>query len=88
MICFKKNQAAAVSHEAVTLQMMSNNRRSAPVINDHLLIEEASREYSSDHKKTQTNGGNHSASNVTINFFIWGVTYLLKNRSYMYKTDG
>jgi hypothetical protein len=31
--------------------MMSNNRRLAPVINDHLPIEEASREYSSDRKK-------------------------------------
>jgi hypothetical protein len=30
--------------------MMSNNRRSAPVINDHLPIEEASGEYSSDRK--------------------------------------
>jgi hypothetical protein len=48
--------------------MMRNNGRSAPVINDHLPIEEASGEYSSD----------HPASNVTINFFIWGVTYLLK----------
>jgi hypothetical protein len=31
--------------------MMSNNRRLAQVINDHLPIEEASGEYSSDHKK-------------------------------------
>jgi hypothetical protein len=46
----KKKQAAAVSHLTVTLQMMSN-RRSAPVINDHLPIEEASREYSSDCRK-------------------------------------
>ncbi len=37
-----KNQTATVSHEAVTLQM---------VINDHLLIEEASGEYSSDRGK-------------------------------------
>ncbi len=37
-----KNQAAAVSHLAVTLRMMSNSsRRSAPVINDHLPIEDA-----------------------------------------------
>jgi hypothetical protein len=71
-----KNLAAAVSHQAVTLRMMSNNRTSAPVINDHLRIEKAK------------NGGNHPASTVTINFFIWGVTYLLKNRSYMYKTNG
>jgi hypothetical protein len=67
--------------------MMNNNRRSTTVINDHLPIEETSGEYSSD-RKTQKNGGNHPASNVTIDFFIWGVTYLLKNRSYMYKTDG
>jgi hypothetical protein len=33
--------------------MMSNNRRSTPVINDHLPIEEASREYSSDSKKLE-----------------------------------
>jgi hypothetical protein len=33
--------------------MMSNNRRSAPVINDHLPIEEVSREYSSDRKKLE-----------------------------------
>jgi hypothetical protein len=39
-------------------------------------------------QKTLKNGGNHPASNVTIDFFIWRVTYLLKNRSYMYKTDG
>jgi hypothetical protein len=68
--------------------MTSNNRRTAPVINAHLPIGEASEEYSSDRKKTQKNGGNQSASNVTINFLIWGVTYILKNRSYMYKNDG
>jgi hypothetical protein len=33
--------------------MISNNRRSAPVINDHLPIEEASGEYSSDRKKLE-----------------------------------
>jgi hypothetical protein len=48
-----KNQAAAVSHEAVTLRLMSNNHRSAAVINDLLLIEEASREYSSDYRKLE-----------------------------------
>jgi hypothetical protein len=31
--------------------MMINNRRLAPVINDHLPIEEASGEYNSDHRK-------------------------------------
>jgi hypothetical protein len=51
-----KNQAAAVSHKAVTLQMMSNNRRSAPVINDHLPIEEVSGEYSSNHKNSKKLG--------------------------------
>jgi hypothetical protein len=68
--------------------MMGNNRRSTMVINDHLPIEETSGEHSSDRKRIKKNGGNHPASNVTIDFFIWGVTYLLKNRSYMYKTDG
>ncbi len=34
-----KNQAAAVSHQAVILGMMSNNRRLALEINDHLPIE-------------------------------------------------
>jgi hypothetical protein len=48
-----KNQAAAISYEAVTLQMMSNKCRSAPVINDHLPIEEASGEYNSDHKNSK-----------------------------------
>ncbi len=27
------------------------------------------------------------ASNITLEFFIWGVTYLLKNESYRYNTD-
>jgi hypothetical protein len=38
-------------------------------------------------QKTKKNGGNHPASNVTIDFFILGVTYLLKNRSCLYETD-
>jgi hypothetical protein len=58
------------------------------VINDYLPIEDTSGEYSSDCKILKKNGGNHPASNITINFSIWGVTYLLKNQSYMYKTDG
>jgi hypothetical protein len=33
--------------------MMSNNRRLAPVINDHLPIEETSIEYSSDRKRIE-----------------------------------
>jgi hypothetical protein len=53
MIYFKKNQAAAVSHEAVTMQMMSSNRRSTTLINDHLPIEETSGEYSSDRKRLE-----------------------------------
>jgi hypothetical protein len=48
-----ENLAAAVSDQAVTLRMMSNNHRLAPVINDHLPIEEASGEYSSDCKKLE-----------------------------------
>jgi hypothetical protein len=48
-----KNQPTAVSHEAVTLRMMSKNRRSASWINDHLPIEEASGEYSSDRRKLE-----------------------------------
>jgi hypothetical protein len=49
-----KNQVAAVSHSAVTLQMISNNRRLASVINDHLLVEEARREFGSDHRILKT----------------------------------
>ncbi len=48
-----KNQVEVVSHQAVTLRMMSNNRRLVPVINDHLPIEEVSGEYSSDCKKIE-----------------------------------
>jgi hypothetical protein len=55
--------------------MISNNCRSTTVINDHLPIEETSGENSSDRKRLQRNCGNHPASNVTIDFFIWGVTY-------------
>jgi hypothetical protein len=68
--------------------MRSNNRRSAPVINDNSPIEEVSGEYSSERRKLEKNGRNHPASNVTIDFFVWGVTYLLKNQLYMYKTNG
>jgi hypothetical protein len=56
------------------------------MINDFLPIEEASGEYSSDRRKLFKNGGNYPANKVTIDFFIWGVTYLLKNQSY--KTNG
>jgi hypothetical protein len=54
------------------------------VIDDHLPIEEASGEYSFDCTKLEK----MAASNDTYDFFIWGVTYLLKNQWYMYKTDG
>jgi hypothetical protein len=54
--------------------MMSNNRKSALVINDHLPLEETSGEYSSDRKRLEKKCGNHPASNVTIDFFILGVT--------------
>jgi hypothetical protein len=46
-----KNQAAVVSHEVVTLRMLSKYCRSAPVINDHRLIEKESGEYSSHRRK-------------------------------------
>jgi hypothetical protein len=65
--------------------LMSNNCRLAPVINDHLPKGEGSGEYSFDRRKLEKNYGNHPASNITIDFFIWGVTYLLKNQLYMYR---
>ncbi len=83
-----KNQAAAVSHQAVTLRMMSNKRRSAPVINDHLPTEEASGEYSSDRKKLEKMAEIILQVTSQSIFSLWGVTYLLKNRSCMYKSDG
>jgi hypothetical protein len=67
--------------------MMSNNRRSAPVINDHLPIEKEA-ESTVLIAETRGNDGNHPASDIRIDFFIWGVTSLLKNQSYMHKTDG
>jgi hypothetical protein len=67
--------------------MTNNNRRSAPVINDHLPIEEVSEKVQFRSQKLEKMAAINYESNVTINFFIWGVTYLLKNRSYMYKND-
>jgi hypothetical protein len=66
--------------------MMSNNRRSAPVINDHLPIEETSGDYSSDRKRLEKIAA--IILNVTSRWISspWGVTYLLKNQLYMYKT--
>jgi hypothetical protein len=63
--------------------MMSNSRRSSPVINAYLLIVQAGGSYCSDLK----NGGNHPVSNIMLDFFIQGVTYLLKKESYMYSTN-
>ncbi len=54
MIYFLKNQAATVYHEAVTLQM---------VINDHLLIEEASVEYGTVPIKENSKKWQQSSSN-------------------------
>jgi hypothetical protein len=71
----------------VTLQMMSNSRRSSLVINVHLPIDQAGRSYCFDRKKVLKNGDNHPESNIMPEFFIQGVTYLLKNESYMYSTD-
>jgi hypothetical protein len=67
--------------------MIRINCRLAPVINDHLPIEgqAESRVLLAENSK---NGGNHPACNVTINFYIWGVIYPLKNPSYMYNTVG
>ncbi len=45
-----KNQEAMISQEAVTLRIISKNCRLALVINAHLPIDEACREYSSYHK--------------------------------------
>jgi hypothetical protein len=67
--------------------MMSNSRRSSSVINDHLPIDQAGRGYCSDRRKILKNGGNHTVSNITLDFFIQGVAYLLKNESYMYSTN-
>jgi hypothetical protein len=50
--------------------MMSKNCRLTTLINDHLPIEETSEEYSSDRKRLAKNGGNHPASNITIDFFM------------------
>jgi hypothetical protein len=76
-----------VSHMTVTLLMMSNSRRSSPVINSHLPIDQAGGSYCSDRRELK-NFGIHPVSNITLEFkFIQEVTYLLKNESYMYSTD-
>jgi hypothetical protein len=76
-----------VSHMTVTLRMMSNSHRSSPVINAHLPIDQAGISYYSDRRKCLKNGGDHPISNIKLEFFIQGVTYLLKNESYLYNTD-
>jgi hypothetical protein len=43
--------ALAVSHLTVTLQIISNSRRSSPVINAYLPIDQAGGSYCSDHRK-------------------------------------
>jgi hypothetical protein len=55
--------------------MKSNNPRSAPVINDHLLIVQVSGEYSSDRRKVEKTAAITPAMNIMINFFICGVTH-------------
>jgi hypothetical protein len=87
-ICFNsKKHVLTVSHMIVTLGMMSNSLRSSPVINAHLPRDQAGISYCSDRKKVWKNGGNHPVSNITPEFFIQGVTYILKNESYMYSTN-
>ncbi len=38
-------------------------------------------------QKVRKKSGNHPASNISLEFFVQGVTYLLKNESYKYKTE-
>ncbi len=96
-----KRHAVAVFHLTVTLQMMSNSRRSLcewwvratdpyphPHPHQYSLADRSSRRrllFPS--QKGLENGGNHPVSNITLEFFIQGVTYLLKNESYMYSID-
>ncbi len=82
-----KKHVLTVSHMTVTLRMMRNSCRSSPVINAHLPIDQAGGSYCSRSQKDLKNGGNHPVSNITLDFFIQGVTYLLKNESYMNSTD-
>jgi hypothetical protein len=71
----------------VTLQMMSKSRRSSLVIDAHLPIDQAGGKLLFRSQKVSKNGDNHPVSNITLEFFIQGVTYLFKNESYMYSTD-
>jgi hypothetical protein len=56
---------------------------------DHCSVADWSsrREVLSRSQKVRKNCGNHPASNITLEFFFWGVTYLLKNESYKYNND-
>jgi hypothetical protein len=67
--------------------MMSNSCRSSSLINAYLPIDQAGGSYCSNQKGLK-NGVNHPVSNITLEFFIQGVTYLLKDESNMYSTDG
>jgi hypothetical protein len=52
--------------------MMSDICRLAAGISAHLAMEEACIEYCSDRRKHKKSGGNHPASNVTLDCFIKG----------------
>jgi hypothetical protein len=62
--------------------MLSNNCRSAQVINAYLPIGKSGGEYSSDHRKLKT-WWQHPANNFILDFFIWGVTNLFKNQAHV-----
>jgi hypothetical protein len=50
-VLIKKKHVLTVSHMTVTLRMMSNSRRSSPVIDAHLPIDQAGGSYCSDRRK-------------------------------------
>jgi hypothetical protein len=65
----------AVFHLTATLQMitqrmMSNSRRSAPVMIAHLPIDQAGGKYGYDWRMIKESCGNHPASNIMLKFFI------------------
>jgi hypothetical protein len=70
-------------HMTITLRMMSNSRKSSLVINAHLPIDQLGGSYCSDHRKFEKMA---AIIQYVISRFIQGVTYLLKNESYMYST--
>jgi hypothetical protein len=65
----------------ITLRMMSYSRRSA------LANRSSRQEVLLQSQKVGKNCGNNPASNITLELFIWKVTYLLMNESYKYNTD-